>query len=117
VSPHGPTSDLFTPLQELHGRVAADLPVEALLQRPAVLTNILSLLHAADKDSLLPLAAVSLLQTIAQQAKRALLLAQDPRFAIPDLPGWAAAPQWGPPRTKPCGLQKGIVPGFQGRLL
>ncbi len=77
----------ITPVQDLHGRLAADFPIEALLQCPAVLTNILSLLHAADKDSTLPLAAVSLLQTLAQQAKRALHLAQDPRFATPALPG------------------------------
>lgn len=71
---------LCGPLQELRTAAVADMPPEAILQRPSVLQNILPLLQSADKGSLLPSAALRLLRCLVCHIKWALAMATDPLY-------------------------------------
>ncbi len=72
---------LFMPdalLQELRSVTAADMPPEAILQRPCVLHHVLALLQPADKGSSLPKAALQFLLCFVCRIKWALGMAADP---------------------------------------
>ena len=75
------TAVLFTLdalLQELRSVTAADMPPEAILQRPSVLQHVLALLQPADKASSLPKAALQFLFCFVSSIKWALGMAADP---------------------------------------
>jgi len=57
---------------------AADMPPEAILQRPSVLQHVLALLQPADKASSLPKAALQFLLCFVCRIKWALGMAADP---------------------------------------
>ncbi len=65
-------------LQELRSVTAADMPPEAVLQRPSVLQHVLALLQPADKGSSLPKAALQFLLCFVRRIKWALGMAADP---------------------------------------
>ncbi|DBA67372.1 TPA: hypothetical protein ACH3X2_001663 [Trebouxia sp. C0005] len=65
-------------LQELRSVTAADMPPEAILQRPSVLQHVLALLQPADKASRLPQAALQFLLCFVRRVKWALGMAADP---------------------------------------
>ena len=75
------TAVLFTLdalLQELRSVTAADMPPEAILQRPSVLHHVLALLQPADNASSLPKAALQFLLCFVRRIKWALGMAADP---------------------------------------
>ncbi|KAK9824474.1 hypothetical protein WJX72_010621 [[Myrmecia] bisecta] len=92
---------LLQALEELHWTVCLDMPPEALLQRPAVLDNVLSLLHAADKDSPLPASALRVLHTLACRLKWAIGMAVDPAYCPPARPASGASGSSTPVRDPP----------------
>lgn len=65
-------------LQELRSVTAADMPPEAILQRPSLLQHVLALLQPADKESSLPKAALQFLLCFVRRIKWALGMAADP---------------------------------------
>ncbi|KAL0055596.1 hypothetical protein WJX82_002269 [Trebouxia sp. C0006] len=72
------TAVLLQALQELRSVTAADMPPEAILQRPSVLHHVLALLQPADKGSSLPKAALQFLLCFVCRIKWALGMAADP---------------------------------------
>ncbi|DBB03962.1 TPA: hypothetical protein ACH3X1_013032 [Trebouxia sp. C0004] len=72
------TAVLLQALQELRSVTAADMPPEAILQRPSVLQHVLALLQPADKASSLPKATLQFLLCFVRRIKWALGMAADP---------------------------------------
>lgn len=73
-------------LQDLRCVTAADMPPEAMLQRPSLLQHVLALLQPADKDSPLPKAALHFLLCFVRRIKCALSIATNPDL-LPASPG------------------------------
>ena len=65
-------------LQELRTATAADMPPEAMLQRPSVLQHVLALLQPADSSTSLPKSALQFPLCFVQRIKWALGMAGDP---------------------------------------
>lgn len=82
-----PTAQTFCCLpQELRLAAVADMPPEAILQRPSVLANVLALLQSADSNSPLPAAALRLLHALVCRVTWALGMAKNELY-LPNLKG------------------------------
>lgn len=70
-------------LQELGNVAVLDMPPEAILQRPSIVDNALSLLQMASVSSHVPGAALRFLHALIVRLKWALGLAVDPLYVLP----------------------------------